>query len=152
MFNLILAIWLGAILNIGFFHSINLLTPYFGVKAILFLAATVVIVVAAYYAILQILNWKWTAKVVAIILVIVGGFSAYFVNTLGIVISPDQIQNMVQTDAAEISDLISLRFGLWTVFLVVLPIILIFQIKLKKEKTSHLLLKKSVQLSLLLQL
>ena len=112
MFNLILAIWLGAILNIGFFHSINLLTPYFGVKAVLFLAATVVIVVAAYYAILQILNWKWTAKVVAIILVIVGGFSAYFVNTLGIVISPDQIQNMVQTDAAEISDLISLRFGL----------------------------------------
>ncbi|WP_031945571.1 phosphoethanolamine transferase [Acinetobacter pittii] len=142
MFNLILAIWLGAILNIGFFHSIDILTPYFGVKAILFLAATVVIVVAAYYAVLQILNWTWTAKIFAILLLMIGGFSSYFVNTLGIIISPDQIQNMIQTDVSEVSDLISLRFGLWTIFFVVLPIILITQVKLKKEKVSYLLMKK----------
>ena len=142
MFNLIIAIWLGAILNIGFYHQVHLLTPYFGIKAILFLAATVVIVVAAYYAVLQILNWKWTAKIFAILLVVIGGFSSYFVNTLGVIISPDQIQNMIQTDVSEVSDLISLRFGLWTVFFVVLPIILITQVKLKKEKVSYLLMKK----------
>lgn len=152
MFNFIIAIWLGAVLNIGFYNKVHLLTPYFGVKAILFLAATVLIVVAAYYALLQILNWKWTAKLFAILLVFIGGFSSYFVNTLGVIISPDQIQNMIQTDVSEVSDLVSLRFGLWTVFFVVLPIILITQVKLKKEKVSHFLLKKSVQLSLLLQL
>jgi len=108
MFNLIIAIWLGAILNIGFYHQVHLLTPYFGIKAILFLAATVVIVVAAYYALLQILNWKWTAKIFAILLIVIGGFSSYFVNTLGVIISPDQIQNMIQTDVSEVSDLISL--------------------------------------------
>ncbi|WP_153300577.1 phosphoethanolamine transferase domain-containing protein, partial [Acinetobacter baumannii] len=32
------------------------------------------------------------------------------VNTLGVIISPDQIQNMVQTDVSEVTDLISLRF------------------------------------------
>ncbi len=53
----------------------------------------------------------------------IGGFSSYFVNTLGVIISPDQIQNMIQTDVSEVSDLISLRFGLWTVCFVVLPII-----------------------------
>ncbi|AVG25658.1 hypothetical protein C5H40_05370 [Acinetobacter baumannii] len=31
MFNLIIAIWLGAILNIGFYHQVHTLTPYFGV-------------------------------------------------------------------------------------------------------------------------
>ena len=142
MFNLIIAIWLGAILNIGFYHQVHLLTPYFGIKAILFLAATVVIVVAAYYALLQILNWKWTAKIFAILLIVIGGFSSYFVNTLGVIISPDQIQNMIQTDVSEVSDLISLRFGLWTVFFVALPIILITQVKLKQEKVSYLLMKK----------
>ncbi|NUF15188.1 phosphoethanolamine transferase domain-containing protein, partial [Acinetobacter lactucae] len=142
MFNFIIAVWLGAILNIGFYNKVHLLTPYFGVKAILFLAATVIIVVAAYYAILQILNWEWTTKIIAILLIVIGGFSSYFVNTLGVIISPDQIQNMIQTDVSEISDLISLRLGLWTVFFVVFPIILITRVKLKKEKISHLLLKK----------
>lgn len=55
-FNIIIAIWLGAILNIGFYKKVHLLTPYLGIKATLFLAATVVIVVATYYAALQILN------------------------------------------------------------------------------------------------
>ncbi|EOQ65482.1 hypothetical protein F935_00060 [Acinetobacter calcoaceticus ANC 3811] len=148
MFNFIIAIWLGAILNIGFYNKVHLLTPYFGVKAILFLAATVVILIAAYYALLQILNWKWTAKFFAILLVFIGGFSSYFVNTLGVIISPDQIQNMIQTDVSEVSDLVSLRFGLWTVFFVVLPIFLITQVKIKKEKLVPLLLKKVLSIAI----
>ncbi|MGQ7986796.1 phosphoethanolamine transferase domain-containing protein, partial [Acinetobacter baumannii] len=68
--------------------------------------------------------------------------SSYFVNTLGVIISPDQIQNMVQTDVSEVTDLISLRFVLWTVFFVILPIFLITQVKFKQEKVSRLLLKK----------
>ncbi|MPU17745.1 DUF1705 domain-containing protein, partial [Acinetobacter baumannii] len=63
-------------------------------------------------------------------------------NTLGVIISPDQIQNMVQTDVSEFTDLISLRFVLWTVFFVILPIFLITQVKFKQEKASRLLLKK----------
>ncbi len=148
MFNLIIAIWLGAILNIGFYKKVHLLTPYLGIKATLFLAATVVIVVATYYAALQILNWKWTAKIFAILLVFIGGFSSYFVNTLGVIISPDQIHNIAQTDVAEATDLLSLRFGLWTIFFVVLPIFLITQVKLKSEKILPLLLKKVLSIAL----
>lgn len=148
MFNIIIAIWLGAILNIGFYKKVHLLTPYLGIKATLFLAATVVIVVATYYAALQILNWKWTAKIFAILLVFIGGFSSYFVNTLGVIISPDQIQNIAQTDVAEATDLLSLRFVLWTIFFVVLPIFLITQVKLKSEKILPLLLKKVLSIAL----
>ncbi|MGQ8276730.1 phosphoethanolamine transferase domain-containing protein, partial [Acinetobacter baumannii] len=88
------------------------------------------------------LNWKWTAKIFAILLIFIGGLSSYFVNTLGVIISPDQIQNMVQTDVSEFTDLISLRFVLWTIFFVILPIFLITQVKFKQEKVSRLLLKK----------
>ncbi|MDN8693986.1 DUF1705 domain-containing protein, partial [Staphylococcus aureus] len=82
------------------------LTPYQGVKAQLFLIATAFVLVALYNLLLQILDWKWTAKFFAIVLVFIGGFSAYFVNSLGVVISPDQIQNMVQTDPGEVTDLL----------------------------------------------
>ncbi|MEE9887650.1 phosphoethanolamine--lipid A transferase [Acinetobacter nosocomialis] len=148
MFNFIIAIWLGAILNFGFYKKVHLLTPYLGIKATFFLAATVVIVVATYYAALQILNWKWTAKIFAILLVFIGGFSSYFVNTLGVIISPDQIQNIAQTDVAEATDLLSLRFGLWTIFFVILPIFLITQVKLKSERILPLLLKKILSIAL----
>ncbi|MDM9637321.1 phosphoethanolamine--lipid A transferase [Acinetobacter nosocomialis] len=148
MFNFIIAIWLGAILNFGFYKKVHLLTPYLGIKATFFLAATVVIVVATYYAALQILNWKWTAKIFAILLVFIGGFSSYFVNTLGVIISPDQIQNIAQTDVAEATDLLSLRFGLWTIFFVILPIFLITQVKLKTERILPLLLKKVLSIAL----
>ncbi|MFH3626690.1 phosphoethanolamine transferase [Acinetobacter nosocomialis] len=148
MFNFIIAIWLGAILNFGFYKKVHLLTPYLGIKATFFLAATVVIVVATYYAVLQILNWKWTAKIFAILLVFIGGFSSYFVNTLGVIISPDQIQNIAQTDVAEATDLLSLRFGLWTIFFVILPIFLITQVKLKSERILPLLLKKVLSIAL----
>lgn len=146
MFNAVLAVWLGAILNIGFFHKIHTLTPYVGIKASLFLMATVSVLVACYFAIFQIFNWKWTAKFFAILLVIIGGFSAYFVNTLGVVISPDQVQNMMQTDTAEVSDLLSLRFLIWTALVVILPVLLILAVKIRPEPTSKLLIKKVVSI------
>ncbi|MFX9397273.1 hypothetical protein ABTO25_19850, partial [Acinetobacter baumannii] len=36
MFNFIIAIWLGAILNFGFYKKVHLLTPYLGIKATFF--------------------------------------------------------------------------------------------------------------------
>ena len=57
-FNLLLAIWLGVALNLAFFQKIQSLTPYQGPKAYLFLGATVLVIVALYYFIFQLLNWK----------------------------------------------------------------------------------------------
>lgn len=142
VFILVMAVWLGVCLNFAFYRQIHLLTPYQGVKSFAFLAATAVILIALYNLILQILGWKWTLKAVTILLVFVGGFSAYFVNSLGVVISPDQIQNMMQTDPAEVRDLISPRFLLWTSVFVILPILLILKMNIAYESISKTLLKK----------
>lgn len=103
------------------------------------------IVVATYYAALQILNWKWTAKIFAILLVFIGGFSSYFVNTLGVIISPDQIQNIAQTDVA--GNYRFTVFAFWALdnLLCYFTYFLITQVKLKSEKILPLLLKKYFQ-------
>ena len=111
-FNFIVAVWLGLILNFGFLRRIETLTPYQGPKVYLFLIATALLLIALYTFFTQLLNWKWTAKFVSIVLVFIGGFSSYFVNSLGVMISPDQVQNMMQTDISEASDLLSLQFFL----------------------------------------
>jgi len=145
-FNFIVAVWLGVCLNFGFLNKIESFTPYQGMKVQLFLIATGFILIAIYNLLLQFLNWKWTAKFFASILVFIGGFSAYFVNSLGAVISPEQIQNIAQTDSAEATDLISLQFFIWAISFVLFPIILIVWIKIKPEKISKILLFKGLNI------
>ena len=146
VFNLLLAIWLGVFLNIAFFEKIRMLTPYNGVKAGLFVVASIIIVVAAYNFIFQLFNWKWTAKPLAIALVFIGGFAAYAVNTLGVLITSDQIQNLMQTDIAEARDTWSWHLLTWTLGMTVVPIIVILMMKIKPEPIIRQLLHKLIAL------
>ncbi|MGA9699505.1 MAG: phosphoethanolamine transferase domain-containing protein, partial [Acinetobacter sp.] len=143
-FNLLLAIWLGMVLNFAFFQKIQNLTPYQGPKAYLFLMATVLVIVAAYNFIFQLIQWKWNAKIFAYVLLFIGGFTAYFVNSLGVVISPEQVQNMMQTDAREVRGLLSLRFVLWTVGFVICPLILVALVRIKPEVLLSKVTKKLI--------
>ena len=142
VFNLILAIWLGVILNISFFEKISSLTPYNGIKAQLLLLAAVTIVIAMYNLALQLLTWTWTTKVIAILLVVMGGLSAYFVSNFGVIMNADQIQNMMQTDVREVKDLLSVKYFLWLIFFVILPVLFILLIRIKSEAFLPLIAKK----------
>ena len=144
VFNLLFGIWLGVFLNIAFFEKIRMLTPYNGVKAGLFVVASIIIVVAAYNFIFQFFNWKWTAKPLAIALVFIGGFAAYAVNTLGVLITSDQIQNLMQTDIAEARDTWSWHLLTWTLGMTVVPIIVILMMKIKPEPIIRQLLHKVI--------
>ncbi len=141
-FNLLLSIWLGLFLNFAFYEKLQSLTPYTGIKAGLFVAASAVVVISAYFFLFQFLNWKWTAKPVAIAMVFIGGFASYAVSTLGVLITSDQIQNLMQTDIAEARDTWSIHLVTWTLGMTVLPIIAILIVKLKSEPILKQLLKK----------
>ncbi|OTG69980.1 lipid A phosphoethanolamine transferase [Acinetobacter sp. ANC 4169] len=143
-FNLLLAIWLGAILNFTFFQKIQSLTPYQGAKAYLFLIATVLVLVAAYNFIFQLFNWKWTVKPITVALLFIGGFASYAVTSLGVLITPDQIQNLMQTNVSEARDTWSLNLVLWTLGMIVLPIIVALMIKIKPEPIVRQLWKKTL--------
>lgn len=143
-FNLMLAIWLGLVLNFSFYQNIHQLTPHSNFKAWALLATTVLVVIGFYYLVLQWLIWKWNAKILASILIILGGFSAYFVNSLGVVITPDQIQNMLQTDVREIRDLWSIRLIIWTLVFVIFPLFIVWILKIQLVSLGRQLLHKSL--------
>lgn len=142
MLNFIVALWIGVFLNFSFLEKIRQLTPYGGLREGFFLIATACVLIALYNLIFQLINWKSTVKVICIVLLIIGGFSAYFVSSLGVMISPDQIQNMMQTDVAETLDLMSIRIVIWAVLMVGLPIAFICWVKVKSERTQATLIKK----------
>lgn len=141
-FIVVVALWLSAALNLGFYEKILALTPYDGVKAGLFVFASFMVVFSIYFLVLQLFAWKWTAKIVAILLVIIGGFSAYFVNTLGITITSDQVQNMMQTDIREAKGLMSMHLFVWVLFTVILPVMLISFFRIRDEKVVARIVKK----------
>ena len=143
-FNMLLAIWLGLILNFAFYQKIHEFTPYTNLKAGLLLVATALIIIAFYNLVLQWLNWKWNAKILASVLIILGGFSAYFVNSLGVVITPDQIQNMLQTDAREVRDLWSMRLFIWTLVFVIFPLCVIWMLKIQPASLGRQILQKGL--------
>lgn len=151
-FNLILSLWLSLGLNFRFYQTISELTPYHGIKHGLFIASSIVLVASLYHFIFQCVHWRFSAKPLAIIWIIVGGFSAYFVNRLGIVISPDQIQNMLQTDQHEVLDLISTDLVIWSIVIVGLPLFLLFKTQIKEISIQSLLLSKLTQIGLSLLL
>src|SRR5690606_27527486 len=84
------------------------------------------------------------AKILASLLIILGGFSAYFVNSLGVVITPDQIQNMLQTDAREVRDLWSMRLIIWTLGFVIFPLGIVWMLQIQPTSTGHQLVHKSL--------
>lgn len=147
-FNILLAIWLGVFLNIAFYGKIRTLTPYTGIEAGLFVVASGIVVTSLYTSIFQFLNWKWTAKPIAIALIVIGGFASYAVNTLGVWITSDQIQNFMQTDLAEARDIWSWHLVVWVISMLVVPILLILMFKIKPEPVIKLVLKKIVALTI----
>lgn len=143
-FNLLLAIWLGLVLNFSFYQKIHQFTPYTSLKAGILLAATVLVIICFYNLVLQWINWKWNAKIVASILIVLGGFSAYFVTSLGVIITPDQIQNMLQTDAREILDLWSIRLMIWVLIFVIFPLCIVWRLEIQSASLGRQLLQKSL--------
>ena len=141
-FNAYLAVWLAVALNFMFYKQIQLLTPYQGFKAYAFIAATVLVILALYNLVFQIIQWRPIAKCVAAILILVGGMSAYFVNSLGVAITPDQIQNMMQTDGNEVRDLLSWHLVIWVGMMVVLPLVILFKVKIRHDSFKTVLLHK----------
>ena len=142
LFNLILSVWAGVCLNIAFYKQLASLTPYQGFPAILFWLSSAILITAAYFFIFNLIHWRLNAKLFAVIWIILGGMSAYFVTNLGIIINADQIQNMMQTNTAEAFDLMNLNLLIWIFFFIVIPLFFIYGVKIKKYPLSNTLSKK----------
>lgn len=80
--------------------------------------------------ILLLLTYKYSFKVLLSFLVIIAGVSSYFMNAFGTIIDKDMITNAMQTDAAEVLDLVTLKFSLYIIILVIIPVVFIAKYKI----------------------
>lgn len=141
-FNALLAVWMATLINVGFYQTLNALSSLHGVAGGVFIVGTMLLVFAYYFLILQLLSWRFSAKIVAFILIVLSAFSSYFVYELGVDINQGQIINVMQTDPHEIMDLVSWQAMQWAVLLLILPCVLLGWIRLKPQPLKQQLLYK----------
>lgn len=143
LFNLLLACFLSSAVNFSFYEHLAGLSSFAGFSQLIFVFCTFLTLTAFYFLILELISWRYSAKIVAVILIILAGFASYFVNQLGVNINADQIQNVAQTDVHEAWDLLSIPLLSWLAFTVILPLILIYCVRIKPAASlKHLFIDK----------
>lgn len=145
MFILLFSIWLTLSLNVLFFQKLYALTPYGGLSALGFIVVMVIVLIAYFNLIFNLLMWRPTAKFFAIFFLLIGGAASY-VNSLGVGIDAYQIQNLVETDPREAMDLMSSQVLLWIVVLLAVPLMFFLPINIRKDNISTTIKSKLIML------
>ncbi|WP_092748378.1 phosphoethanolamine transferase [Acinetobacter boissieri] len=133
MFNLLLAIWMSGFANFRFYQKITEYSAFHGIYDFVFLAVTFLILSCLYLFILQFISWHRTAKIIALLFIILTSSSSYFVNQLGIDITKEQIQNVMQTDVNEVKDLISIPFFIHFIEFFFIPLLVLLCIRIQPK-------------------
>ncbi|WP_228258852.1 phosphoethanolamine transferase [Acinetobacter ihumii] len=140
VFNLIVACWLASFSNFSFYNHLMSLGSFSGMMKYSFAFVTFLIICGFYFFVLQILSWRYSAKAISVVLIILTGMTSYFVNQLGVDVSPVQMQNIAQTNFYEAMDLLSRPFLLWMFQTVLLPLLALYFVEIKPEKNIRSLL------------
>lgn len=110
------AVFLAGCCNLPFWKAFAAATGGVTLVNLPLLFATFAMVVLAFYAFLAVVSFRFAMKPVLILLLVATSAASYFMDHYGIVIDKSMVQNVVETDAREASELVSWSL-FWTVAL-----------------------------------
>lgn len=97
----------------------------------LFAGALFVAITALQSAALLFLLNRWTAKPILTVLLLVTAAATYYMNKYTVFFDSDMVRNILRTDVKEASELFSLSFCIHMFVFAVLPILLLWRLRLK---------------------
>ena len=148
---LLVAAFLVALCNAAFFRNVLATYPLSSSYAP-FLGSIVLVCFALTALLLALVCFGRTTKPVLVLVLLLASLAAYFMDSYGIVISDDMLKNAAQTDAAEMSDLLTARLLVYFVCLGVLPAIVIARMPLPGRGWRQELVSRARLVGLLLAL
>ncbi len=128
----IVSLFVALFANTAFFTSAGKI--YFsGAGNILFVCSLFVRITAVFIIALSLVCHKFLTKPVLITFLLLSALIAGFTNQYGVIIDDKMLDNVLETDLAEVRDLITFPLVLHVVFLGLLPSALIAQARLKRR-------------------
>lgn len=125
---LLVSVFLAVLGNFSFFSQV--LRAYELHNHAPALLSLVVVVVAVNVLLLAFVGFRYILKPILAGVLILSALAAYFMDSYGVVINVDMLQNLAQTNPDEASDLFSLKLFAYLLVLSVLPSIGIVRVKL----------------------
>ncbi len=144
LFSLLVCVWLLSAYNLSFWQQTWL------VARLPFIVSIAITLAAVCYISLLLFSFKYTYKPLLIVSIVVAAFSAYAMNSYGFVISTQGLQNILETDVREITELINWRLFLYLIVLAVVPITIVLFTKLDYPTWRQRILHISLCIFLLL--
>ncbi|HYG08283.1 MAG TPA: phosphoethanolamine--lipid A transferase [Stenotrophomonas sp.] len=99
-----------------------------------------VVLVAVHALLLGLLIWRWNAKVLLTALLLVSAFAAYYMGRYNVYIDADMVRNVLATDRKESSELLTSSLILPLLFYAVLPIVVLWRLRLRQRPPLRALL------------
>lgn len=112
---------------------------YSGISNVLFILSLGVVLFSLTTVILTLLSSKLTTKALLITCLITSSFCVYFMNTYNVIIDSSMIQNIIQTNVAETTELFNIKQLFYFILLGLLPSYFIY-----KSNVSYKPFKKNI--------
>jgi lipid A ethanolaminephosphotransferase len=129
---LLAALWIAFFANWPLWRALAALPEMASLRGGVFIAGFGLAIAALTLAWLSLFSWRVSIKPVIAIVLLAAAFGAHFMGTYGVVIDPTMMVNVLQTDARETRDLLSLRMLLTVLLLAGLPIWWLWRLPLQR--------------------
>jgi len=94
------------------------------------------------------LLWPFTFKPVIITLLLISSSMNYFMYHYGIYIDADMVRNAIETNPGETADLITTGLVLWTLFMGIIPSIIVATIKINYPSVKKIILTRLIRIAI----
>jgi lipid A ethanolaminephosphotransferase len=116
--------------NFAFFKNIVNIYPV-ELKNIIILLSVAVMLTCVIIMLFSLLCHRYTTKPFLIIILLTSSLVAYFMNNYNIVIDEAMIKNVIETDTAEVLDLLNVKLFIYLALAGILPSIIILKIRIR---------------------
>lgn len=101
----------------------------------LFAAAIFITITSLHTAVLLLILNRWSAKLVLTILFVASAAASFYMDEYTVFFDPDMVRNILRTDVKEASELLSLGFCIHMLLYAVLPIIVLWCLRLNTQQS-----------------
>lgn len=138
--TLVASLFLTGACNESFWRSFTQVAGHAGGAKGLLIAASFAIIALLFNAALSLLNFRYVIKPVLVLLFAATALASYFMNHYGIQIDRSMIQNVLETDAREVRELLNWRLPFTLLMLGVLPSLLVWRARVDHPRGGRRIL------------
>ena len=126
------SLWLASLANWPLWSTLGDFPEMASLRGRLFMLAFCGMVTGLTAFVLTLAAWRWSIKPVVALFLVAAAAGAHFMGTYNVVIDSTMIVNVLQTDARETRDLLSLRLFIGLLVLAVVPLVWLMRVRVQR--------------------